>query len=72
MYVGKVADAKYIGFGTCAMLAFISFICLLGCTGVELIVEADASIRGCRKYQTYFKTDSIEMRKIRFFLGVAT
>ena len=45
--------------------------CLIICTVVELIVEINASVRGCALFEKYFKTDRSEMRKISFLLSMA-
>lgn len=52
-------------------LAIISLICLIICTVVELIVEINASVRGGKLFEKYFKTDRSEMRKISFLLSMA-
>ena len=71
IYITAILAVLGFGIRICGMLAVVSLICLLVCTVVEVVVEIDASIKGCRNYQKHFKTNSIEMRKIRFFLGVA-
>lgn len=38
---------------------------------MELIVEINASVRGCELFEKYFKTDRSEMRKISFLLSMA-
>ena len=55
----------------CNILTIISLICLIICTVVELIVEINASVRGCELFEKYFKTDRSEMRKISFLLSMA-
>lgn len=52
-------------------LAIISLICLIICTLVEVIVEINASVRGCELFEKYFMTDRSEMRKIRLLLSMA-
>ena len=52
-------------------LVIISLICLIICTLVELIVEINASVRGCELFEKYFMTNRSEMRKIRLLLSMA-
>lgn len=51
--------------------AIISLICLITCTVVELIVEINASVRGCRCYRQFFKTNKAEMIQMGIVLGAA-
>ena len=49
----------------------LSLVCLLVCVVVDLIVEINASIRGCKCYREYFETNTKEMIKIWIVLGLA-
>lgn len=56
---------------TLGVAAITSLICLITCTVVELIVEIKASVRGCRCYRLFFKTNKAEMIQIGIVLGAA-
>ena len=71
IYLTAILTVIGFSMGVCRMLAVVSLMCLLACTIVELIVEINASIRGCKIYQKYFITNRKEMRKIRIFLCIA-
>lgn len=58
-------------YNTCNILAVISLICLIICTVIELIVEINASVRGCRELSIYFRVSKSEMRKIKFIFYIA-
>lgn len=53
------------------VLATITLIGLMTCILVELVVEIDASVRGCRVYRKHFHTNWAEMIKIGILLGIA-
>ena len=53
------------------LFAITSLISLILCTVIELIVEINASVRGCKCYREYFETNTKEMIKIWIVLGLA-
>lgn len=71
VYITAVLVLLGFAYKTCNILAIISLICLIICTVVELIVEINASVRGCELFEKYFKTDKSELRKISFLLSMA-
>lgn len=68
-FILMTAVLVILGFSyeACKVLAIISLICLIICTVIELIVEINASVRGCRE----ISVSKPEMVKIRFILGAA-
>ena len=71
IYITAVLVLFGFAYKVCSIIAIISLVCLIICTVVELIVEINASVRGCKFFQKYFKTNKSEMRKIGFLLGIA-
>lgn len=71
IYITAVLVLCGFAYKVCNILTIISLICLIICTVVELIVEINASVRGCELFEKYFKTDRSEMRKISFLLSMA-
>lgn len=71
IYITAVLALCGFAYKVCNILTIISLICLIICTVVELIVEINASVRGCELFEKYIKTDRSEMRKISFLLSMA-
>lgn len=71
IYITAVLVIFGFAYKVCNILAIISLICLIVCTVVELIVEINASIRGCKLFEKYFRTNRSEMSMISFLLSMA-